>query len=322
MPITVPQLELDIAHVCNLHCFGCAHYSNYTLKGLIPFETGSAWLTAWAARLTPRVFTLLGGEPALNPDLGRYLVFAASLWPDSRREVISNGLFLSRHPDLFARLRDTGTVLEISLHSRHDQAYMARMVEVLKTVQEQAAAHGVKVHVRESTNYFHVAYRGAGPGMRPFAEGNPAKSWQVCVNKGCITLHQGRLWKCPPLAFLGLIADKYGLHAVADWRPYLAYDGLDLTASDEALAAFYAAAEEPVCGMCPTRPNLIDNLDITTPYAGPAAGAPAPTRPNAPRPFRKVPVRLDRSRPPENTSPPENTDPPENTNPTEPPCPE
>ena len=68
MPIIVPQLELDIAHVCNLHCFGCAHYSNYTLKGLIPLATAGPWLTAWAARLTPRTFTLLGGEPSRPPD--------------------------------------------------------------------------------------------------------------------------------------------------------------------------------------------------------------------------------------------------------------
>jgi hypothetical protein len=292
MPLIVPQLELDIAHVCNLHCFGCAHYSNYALKGLVPFETASSWLAAWAARLTPRTFTLLGGEPTLNPDLCRLIRFAATLWPDSRREVISNGLFLARHPDLFPTLRETRTYLDISLHSRHDQRYLARMIKVLEDVRAQAAAHGVKVNLRESTTWFHVAYRGVGPGMRPFAEGNPAKSWQVCVNKSCITLHQGRLWKCPPLAFLGLIADKFDLHGVADWQPYLAYRGLELSADDEALAAFFSAAAEPVCAMCPTRPNLVDNLNVTDPYPRPPS---ATARPDPPLPFRKVPVRPDRS---------------------------
>jgi hypothetical protein len=280
MPIPVPQLEMDIAHVCNLHCFGCAHYSNYALKGVVGFETGSAWLVAWAARLTPRTVSILGGEPALNPDLCRYIRLVGALWPEARREVISNGLALDRHPDLFPTLKATGTSLEISLHSQHDRRYMERALPVLAALKEQAAASGVRVAVRETMNRFHVSYRGAGPGMRPFADGNPRRSWQICVNKGCVTLHQGRLWKCPPLAFLGLVADRYDLHRVPDWQPYLAYRGLELSAKDEEIAAFYAAAAEPVCGMCPTRLNLIENLDITSPYS-----------PDAPQPFHKVRLR-------------------------------
>ena len=273
-------MEMDIAHACNLHCYGCSHYSNHTLKGVLGFDVGDAWLRAWHRRVRPGQFALLGGEPALNPDLSRYVRLVAELWPEARREVISNGMFLDRHPDLFRALGETGTSLELSIHSRHDAPYLERMEAVLAAVRDKAQAEGVNVNARVAMDHFHVSYRGYGTAMRPFADGDPVRSWHHCRNKGCITLHLNRLWKCPPIAFLGLVLDRYGLGDLPDWQPYLADPGVGLDGADEDILRLYQDREEPICAMCPARPNMIQNLDVTRPFQ--AGDAP---------PFRRVRAR-------------------------------
>ena len=266
MVISVSNLEMDIAQACNLHCFGCCHYSNYGLKGVIPFSEGREWIAAFSHRLTPRAFSILGGEPALNPDLCRYIAFAAEVWPGAVRSVVSNGMFLHRHKDLFAILKATDTRLEVSIHSHDDPVYTARSSGPIQDLKEQAAAHGVAMTTRERKLLFHVTYRGYGPTMRPFTDENPHQSWAFCQNKRCITLWQGRLWKCPPIAFLRLVLEQHGLLSSAAWQPYLEYQGVPPDASDAGILRVFADSEEYICDMCPAKLNLIKKTNVTDPF--------------------------------------------------------
>ena len=266
MTLPVPHLEMDITHVCNLHCFGCCHYANYSLKHAVPFATGREWLTAWAARVVPAEFGILGGEPSLHPELCAYLELVSALWPECGRVLVSNGLSLSRHPELFSVLRATGTRLEISLHSHDDRVYQARMARLLPEIREQAVRAGVTLELREEKHLFHVTYRGFGAEMRPFQDRNPQGSWQHCMNRTCTTLYKNRLWKCPPIAYLSLVAERYGLDAVSEWQPYLAYQGVPLQAGDEEIAAVFAEQAASICAMCPASVNPIMLTEVTRQY--------------------------------------------------------
>jgi hypothetical protein len=86
--------------------------------------------------------------------------------------------------------------------------------------------------------------------------------------------HQGKLWKCPALAYLGLPPERYGLGP--EWAPYLASRPLKPGYADEKLAAFLARAEESCCGLCPAVPQ---------PFALPSPllrlGRPAARRPGS-----------------------------------------
>lgn len=251
--IEVRQIEFHVAHICNLHCDGCAHYSNYSVKGILPIAEGGAWLEAWARRVTPRRFKLLGGEPTLNPDLIGYLELAAGLWPDCHRILTTNGYFLDRHPDLPRALAATNTQLRLSFHSI-DQKYAEKMTGILEELKKWVGNEGVNVAVDDATKGWYRTYRGAGPEMLPFEDGKPRAAWEVCVNKYCMNLHDNRLWKCPPIAYLDTIADRFRLADNPAWQPYLTYDGIGLDASDEELEEFLSREEEPICEMCPSRP--------------------------------------------------------------------
>lgn len=244
-------VEMDIAHVCNLHCRKCTHYSNYSIKGVVRLAEAAPWLLALSRKIRPKSFYMLGGEPLLNPDLCEYLRFASELWPDADRGMVSNGLLLDRQPDLWPTLAATGSSLHISHHTQPPDQFHAAITKA----RQMADHHGVRLDVRENRVEFYSTYQGEGPAMRPFNDGEPETSWAVCSQKICTTLFRGHLWKCPPIAYLPLVADKFNLHAVPEWQPYLGSQGLDVFASKLEYAKFLKAnfAPEAICGMCPSK---------------------------------------------------------------------
>ena len=261
-------IEMDIAHACNLHCRNCSHYSNYGLKGVVPLAQGIPWLSAVSKRLRPKTFYLLGGEPVLNRQLCDYLWLASELWPDIERGMVSNGLLLDRQPDLRPTLAATGSILQISHHTQPPDQYRAAIAKA----RAMADQHGVKLIVRENRVLFYSTYRGEGAAMRPFDDGSPARSWAACCEKFCLTLFRGRLWKCPPIAYLRLVSEKFGLDSVPEWQPYLAYAGLDVHSSKEQYKTFLNAnfAPESICGMCPVQLEFFSHRpDETAPPSDP-----------------------------------------------------
>jgi hypothetical protein len=103
--------------------------------------------------------------------------------------------------------------------------------------------------------------QGSGRDIRPYADGRPEESRRYgCTAQGCVTLYQGKLYQCPPLAWLPLVMDK--LTYKAEWEPYARYKGLDFAASDAELNAFVKGVHGiEFCGMCPKRIMYIDPTD-------------------------------------------------------------
>ena len=84
--------------------------------------------------------------------------------------------------------------------------------------------------------------------MIPFSDENPRGSWEICPGKYCRQLHDGKIYKCPPLAYLPILNNK--LELSPKWRPYLNYDPLDASCCDDELELFFDREEEEYCRMC------------------------------------------------------------------------
>jgi len=208
---SIDQIEFHITHTCNFRCDGCAHYSNYGIKGSIPFSEGSQWLIDWSRRLTPKRFKVLGGEPTLHPELIPYVELVARLWPQASRVLTTNGYFLDRHPQLSEVLSRTDTLLYLTFHS-NDPAYLRKIVPIARQWSELSRYHGFRIEVGDGRENWLKSYKGSGTTMTPYNEGNPRASWEVCISRFCSQLHQNRIWKCPCLAYLNTIADRFELH--------------------------------------------------------------------------------------------------------------
>jgi hypothetical protein len=249
----VPKLEMHLAHSCNLRCESCSHYSNYGFRGIISLSLGGAWLRSWAARIEPLGFSFLGGEPLLNGEVPGYLRLARHCWPRTELRLVTNGLLLTRWgPTLWASLSETCTLLTVSVHSRNPD-YQRRLAAILKLVRANADRYGFHWEARNSVIGWYRLYRGAGPDMVPFNDGNPSASWRACQNKHCVTLQDNALWKCPPAAHLPRVAARFCLEHKVGWSVPLRYKPLAIDASDNEIRRFFAQREEPICGMCPAK---------------------------------------------------------------------
>jgi hypothetical protein len=169
-------------------------------------------------------------------------------------------------PGILARDRDAR--LYLSVH--HDApAYRAKLQPAMELLREWVATYGIKVEVYPSQARWTRQYLGSGAAMMPYEDGKPRESWKACRAKDCPQLFEGKLWKCSPLAYLGMQDAKYGLDA--KWKPYLGYEALAADCSDAELDEFFAREEESHCGMCPARP---EHFALSIPIRSAAAGEP------------------------------------------------
>lgn len=245
--IVLPQLEMHIAHACNLACDGCRHYSNLHFKGVIPFEVGEKWLRAWAKRVVPVHFKILGGEPTLNREVSRYVRLAADLWPSSRRVLTTNGLTLHLRPELEDAIKETGTRVFLSRHHNTDDTYLTKLGEAVALLDKW----GVTYTLDDATQGWYRGYSGAGSNIIPFP-GERRKSWGRCDSKYCAQLHRNRLWKCPPLAYWGMYREKFP--DVKGWQEFNEYQSVGLEATDYELHQFASEEDISACALCPSEP--------------------------------------------------------------------
>ena len=249
----VPLLELHVTHACNLACESCSHYSDHGHRGNLDPSEADRWMAAWSGRLRVDHFNLLGGEPTIHPRLAEFVPLVRRHWPDARISIVTNGFFLHRHPDLPAALRAAGRA-DIWLSVHHgDAAYTERLRPAREMLANWQRDHGIEVHIRPSLDQWTRRYRGFGAEMLPFEDGRPRESWQICPARWCKQLHDGKIWKCGPLAYLGMQKVKYELSG--KWNPYLGYRPLDPSCSDRELRQFLTLEDEPVCSMCSAEPR-------------------------------------------------------------------
>ena len=249
----IGNLEIHVAHSCNLTCESCSHYSNQGHKGLLDLDEAERWIRLWVGRVTPRTFSLVGGEPTIHPQLPKFVELAKRHWPQTHLRLVTNGFFLHRHPDLPRVLRDHG-LGRISLSVHHTAPdYLAKLKPIFLLLAAWRDEYALKFNITHSFANWTRRYHGFGAAMQPFADGQPRQSWQHCPARYCRQLFEGRIWKCAPLAYLKMQDAKYGLGPA--WSPYLQYQPLAPDCTDAELAAFFERQDEPFCGMCPAHPQ-------------------------------------------------------------------
>ena len=252
MVYDVKQLELHVTHACNFTCEGCSHYSNQGHSGNITLDDCEEWLYTWSKRIRPKVFTILGGEPTLHRDLPDILYMVRGMFPDPYTEIdlITNATGLHLHPKLPHMLLATQANLAVSIHSIEHMNYVRKFKRGYEIAKDWKNGMGVHVEFWDFTNKEWVRqYKGFGDRMMPYEDNNPRKSWEKCISKDALQLHEGKLWKCPPLAYLPMQADKYNLSE--KWDEYLNYKPLEVECTDEELENFLNKEDESFCSMCP-----------------------------------------------------------------------
>jgi hypothetical protein len=194
----------------------------------------------------------MGGEPTLNSKLTEIVKISIKLFP--RIEVVTNGLFLKHHPDLGIALSHASDWSKISI-SIHGDDYPDILNDSIELAKQWQHHYGIRLEIRKyKFGSWTRRYTGHGTTMRPYQHGNPNLSFSICPAKQCFQLYDGKLWKCPIVAYLPMVVDRYD-ELRDPWTLGLSYKPLSINTSDIELESFIKRGPENICGLCPSQPQ-------------------------------------------------------------------
>lgn len=224
------HLEYEVTHHCNLNCRGCTHFAPLSPKRFGNLEQFRRDLT----RLRQFVdyfdhIELMGGEPLLNPELSRFVEAARAAYPDTRIEVLTNGMLLgSVDEGLKETMKRTGACFRVTLYPPFKQ--------YVSTVMRETALSGVPCEKGYDADFFFSVLRLDG-------DSDPAAAHANCFQSHCTILEDGKLSRCALAHKIGLFQAHYQLDC-----PFPDCD-LDLYAEDLTPWKLQAYLMNPI-GMC------------------------------------------------------------------------
>jgi hypothetical protein len=112
--------EFYITNSCNFNCTGCNRFNNYSFSGNQRWEDYANYYQRWSEILDLDKWTILGGEPMMNPTYLDWVKNISRLWPNAQGSFLTNGYFLNeKNKDLYNAIQATnGQVrIHIGLHN-------------------------------------------------------------------------------------------------------------------------------------------------------------------------------------------------------------
>ncbi len=129
---SIDYLEFHVTDNCNLNCKGCAHFSNIVSgkknTDFLSWEKDMSRLK----ELVEKIYTIriMGGEPFLNLELGKFVAKTRELFPQSLIHVVSNGMLLHKvDQDVFRLIRENDVTIDISYYPEVDRDKAAEILE-------------------------------------------------------------------------------------------------------------------------------------------------------------------------------------------------
>ena len=179
----LPYLEFHVADHCNLNCKYCTHYSPLVAKPVFTdyekFEADLQQLRKYIADIG--VIRILGGEPLLNPELGRYIELARKLYPAAVVTVVTNGLLIDRmEPELIGIMQRNLAFFHISYYPPLQE----RVQEIQRFLYEQKIPYTITPMITEFNKTQTLTPRGE------------EDFFYSCFQASCTCLHEGRVAPC------------------------------------------------------------------------------------------------------------------------------
>jgi hypothetical protein len=263
-------LEIMLIRTCNLSCEGCTTFSDLKYQGYTTWTQGREWLEPWINRITLEGVGVMGGEPLINPQVREWLRGLRELLPDTQIRFVTNGLLLDRHWDVVDLLHRLGnSVLKISQHVNTPE--LASVIQRVYDSYDWQPVHEFGIDRWATTNQFRFqiaqpktflkTFRNDYANMEPH-NNTPADAFELCVQKRCPLLYNGRLYKCGTVGLTPELLDRHNRPNWAQWQPYI-IPGLDSTCSDSELEQFVNNFGKPhtLCRQCPSSKDLTSLID-------------------------------------------------------------
>lgn len=208
----ISKLEFHVIDRCNLNCRGCSHFAPEFEDGYVDindFEKQMALVSKCFSNVFR--FRLMGGEPFLHDQIGRFALIARQYLPHTHLEIVTNGLMYKHvSADNWGLIKSADAVLNISLYPptfecRHlieDYLDKIGINYSFGSGLEQYNDNGIieEFHKCLTNNATHDA----------------EKAIKCCVGSYCYYLRDGIISKCSLPQLIGVVNKKYEEKYVVD----------------------------------------------------------------------------------------------------------
>jgi len=257
----LPFLETMITQVCNISCLGCTNYSDLTHQGYVSWQQGKEWLEPWLSRIDIPDFGIMGGEPLINPEVEHWILGIRQLMPKTQIRFTTNALLLEKKWHLVDLMSELGNcVLKITVHENNP--VIEQTIEKIFNSYDwkPVTEYGIDRYVTDKDFKFQInrpktfikSYKNNYANMMPYSS-DPVKAFEICCQKNCPLLYQGRIYKCSTSGLLKETLERFGNPNFEQWKDYVT-DGIGFDCTNSELATFINNFEKPeqICRMCPT----------------------------------------------------------------------
>ena len=191
---TIRHLDIHIVDHCNLNCKSCSAYAPIKPKQFIMLETLQADLVQLHSVVGDNILQihLLGGEPLLHPEAEQIAFICRSVFKDAQIDFTTNGLLIYDMSQSFWKtLHEQDIAIKYTRYPI-DFDY-DKMIEYIKS-------KGVFVF---SAGWEIKSFRRLPLNTKGTFNNN--MSYLRCPYIDCPQLRDGKLYRCPPCAFMDVL---------------------------------------------------------------------------------------------------------------------
>lgn len=196
--VVLPQAEMHIADHCNLNCKGCSHFSPIFEKGFPEYDLVVQDISLLMKKVSSIArFSVLGGEPFLNPMINKYIKAIRRMMPDTCIQIVTNGLLI---PNL------EENVLRCIKDNR-----------ILVSISEYEPTHKMIDHIRNRLEEYKISYK-IRPYQfkqkfnKPLSLKKNSEYTHCCISNGCVNIWKGKIARCPTLMYIEKFNEVFSIN--------------------------------------------------------------------------------------------------------------
>ena len=260
---TFRMLSIHSHNGCNLACKGCNHHSGVLAPGSgLSIDS----LINDLNLLLPRInvwshASVLGGEALLEPRSKEICKLLRDYYKGSCYiKIFSNAILIPQNTDWILDHMKEGGIFRISMHLSPVNKLGKKTYRNVWDFIDRARTENIDMELLEISepwdDWWFDMLRWENNKFYPYEDGDIEKSFSHCTAPN-LQIYNGRLWKCPSIAYLHETLVSTGQIDDPIWQKYLSYKSTSVNASEEDLFAVAKEVLSPhqICNKCPSNPK-------------------------------------------------------------------
>lgn len=198
---TIPHVEVSVTNYCNLNCKRCGNFSNLETKmDYLNLNTLERDLKQLVKKVKDiGVFSLLGGEPLLYPQLDRAIALVRQYFSKTAIQIVTNGLLI---PELSSDTVEAVKKYQAYFYISHYAPTRARLYQIVDFLEKEQIRYRITPPKTEFRK------------MLSFKDDDVTKAFEYNASDQCTchVIDNGRIYLCGNFPRLYAMQDYFGIH--------------------------------------------------------------------------------------------------------------